>query len=217
MHYAYTCRQTPSHFQTRFYLSPCAHLFYSSRPLFTPLPPSISVCLSHSFFCNQAEHCLGYFHTFPTSVCVYCFLSPPSLPSFSHLSYKAVISAVQCALPPRSPSLSLLSCLFFLSPPLLLHCLSVLLFPSFHSATKQLNALYILISLPRTPSLAALFLPLPQCLPQHLFVLKKWQSSTSLVNSYVLKLSVYLFSQPRCVCAHTHTHTFVFTNTHAAE
>lgn len=174
MHYAYTCRQTPSHFQILFYLSPCAPLFYSSRPFFMPLPPSISVCLSRYFFCNQAEHCLGYFYTFLTLVCLLL-----SLPSLSPLFLPSLLqSSNQCCAVCSASSISLpLSALmpFFLSPPLLLHCLSVLLFPPSHSVTKQLKALYMPISLPQTRSLVALSLPLPRCLPQHLFVLKKWE------------------------------------------
>lgn len=144
MHYAYTCIQTPPCIRSLLYLSPSAHLFFSSLPLFLPLPPSISICLSH-YFCNQAEHCCGYLHIFLTLVLLLFFT--PS-PLFSHLCYKAVISAVQCPLPPLSPSLSLLPCLF-LSPPLLTHCLSILLLcPPSHSVTKQLTALYMPISLP---------------------------------------------------------------------
>ncbi len=75
-------------------------------------PPSVSVHRSH-YFCNQAEHCLGYFYTFLTLVCLLLSFTPSSV---SCLCYKAVISAVQRALPPLSPSLSLLWCLFPITP-----------------------------------------------------------------------------------------------------
>lgn len=162
------------------YRSPCASLFFLSLPL---LVPSIFVCLLH-YFCNQAEHCLGYFYTFLTLVCLLLFVH--SLPSFSHLCYKAVISAGQCALPPLSPSLSLLSCLF-LSPPLLSHCLSILLlFPPPHSVTKQLTALYMAISIPQIPSLS-LLCPFHSPVISHRNSLswRNGKSSATLVNSFV--------------------------------
>lgn len=139
---------------------------FSSLPLFVPLFPSNFVCLSH-YFCNQVERCLGCFHTLLTPS-VYCFpsLSPLALPSLLQSSNQccAVHSASSITLPLRAlmPSLS---------PPLLSHCLSILLlFPPSHSVTKQLTALYMLISLPQTPSLCALSLSISHSIS----VLKKW-------------------------------------------
>ena len=44
--------------------------------------PSISICPSH-YFCNNAAHCLGYFHTSMTLVLFTAFRH--SLPSVCHL------------------------------------------------------------------------------------------------------------------------------------
>lgn len=73
------CRQTPSHFQLLLYLSPCARLFFfiSASPLFRLRLP-----LSHHV-CNQVQHCLGYFHTFLTSVCLPLPLTPSPLSPIS--------------------------------------------------------------------------------------------------------------------------------------
>lgn len=60
----------------------------------------------HNYICNQAQHRLGYVHILLTLVCLLLLLPPP--PSLSHLCFKAVISAVQCALPILSPTLSAL-------------------------------------------------------------------------------------------------------------
>lgn len=175
------------------------HLFFSLRF------PCFHLHLLTAPLCNQA-----HYHTFLTSLCLLLSLSP----SVSHLCYKAVISAVQCALPPLSPSLSLLSCLpyrpafFTLSPRLPSLSLT-------HSPTKQLTALYMLISPPQSPLHSSLF-SLPSLSFSHIIFLSwgKSKSSTSLVDSFVFKLSVYSFSQLPCanICIlmsnilHTLTH-----------
>ena len=177
MHYSCTCRQT-SCCHLFSYLSPRARQsFFISGSLHVSLLsfPSAFAYLG-TFLIKWSSALDTPLPSWPQSVCC---LSLHCLPSFSHLRYEAVISALQCALPlylPPSPLRPL---------PITPASLTLSLHRPPPSPSLSLNkAINSTLHACFTPSLCALSFPLPQHLPRYLFVLKNCRTllHTPLVN-----------------------------------